>query len=163
MLLILLMLLMLLMRWCCWCADVADVLMLLMLLMRGCCWCCWCCWCADAVDAADALMLLIRWYCWCTDALMLLNQDQDQLADLSIAFCSSYLFWRHSLLMVKMMLMTCLHSKAEVWPEKVFIQEVCTNTEVAFGWQWMKIVGWVNSVDWVKIVGGMHKHRGCLW
>ena len=57
---------MLLMRWCCWCNVAADALLLLMLLMR---WCCWCCWCADAQ--------------------MLLNQDQDLLADLSIAICSS--------------------------------------------------------------------------
>ena len=101
-------LLMLLMCWCCWCADAADALML---LMCWCCWradaadalVCWSCWCADPADALnllmhwscwctdadDALMLLMYWCCWCTDALMLLNQDQDLLADLSIAICSS--------------------------------------------------------------------------
>ena len=68
----------LLMRWCCWCADPADAPIL---LMR------WSWWCTDA---DDALMLLMYWWCWCTDALMLLNQDQDLLADLSIAICSSY-------------------------------------------------------------------------
>ena len=43
-------------------------------------------------DAAKMLMLLMRWCCWCNAAaemLMLLNQDQDLLADLSIALCSS--------------------------------------------------------------------------
>ena len=72
------MLLILLMNWCCWGNDVADTLTLLMP---------WCCWCADAA------YVLMRWCCWCAkaaDALMLLNQDQDLLADLSIAICSSY-------------------------------------------------------------------------
>ena len=72
---------MLLMSCCCWCPAAVDALMLLMLLMR------WCCWCADA---DEALMLLMYWCSWCTDALMLLNQDQDLLADLSIAICSSF-------------------------------------------------------------------------
>ena len=103
-------------NWCCWCADADDALMLmmrcccgctdaadaLMLLMHLCCWCtvaddgllllihC-CCWCAVAADAANALMLLMRWCCWCTE--MLLNKDQDQLADLSIlAFCSGFIY-----------------------------------------------------------------------
>ena len=44
-------------------------------------------WCTDPADPADVLM---HWCCWCTDALMLLNQDQDLLADLSIAICSSF-------------------------------------------------------------------------
>ena len=83
------------MRWCSWCADPADAPILL--LRRSCCcaypadalillmhWSCWC------TDADDALMLLMYWCCWCTDALMLLNQDQDLLADLSIAICSSW-------------------------------------------------------------------------
>ena len=42
-------------------------------------------------------MLLMRWCCWCTDAadpLMLLNQDQDLLADLCKAICSSLTNWR---------------------------------------------------------------------
>ena len=103
--------LILLMRWCCLCADAADALML---LMCWCCWCAdaadalmqlmrWCCWCADPADALimlmhwscwctdddDALMLLMYWCCWCADALMQLNQDQDLLADLSKAICSS--------------------------------------------------------------------------
>ena len=47
-------------------------------------------------DPADtALLLMIHWNCWCTnatDALILLNQDQDILADLSIAICSSFIF-----------------------------------------------------------------------
>ena len=38
----------------------------------------------------DALMLVMYWCCWCTDARMLLNQDQDLLADLTIAICSSF-------------------------------------------------------------------------
>ena len=71
---------------CCWCADAADAIVLLLS---------WCCWCADAAaDAADALMLLMRWCCWyadVADALMLLNQDKDLLADLFIAICSSLL------------------------------------------------------------------------
>ena len=33
----------------------------------------------------------------------------------------------------KWLLVPCLHSKADVWPEKVFIQEVWTNTEAALG------------------------------
>ena len=94
-----LMLLMLLMRWYCWCSDDADVLMLLMhwctTLMRWCCWCAdvlmllirWCCWCASA-DAS----ILMHW-CWCAydDGVVDQDQDQDQLADLSGAFCSSYI------------------------------------------------------------------------
>ena len=79
---------------CCWCADATEVLMLLMhcscyvllLQMR------WCCW---SIVAADALMLMMPWCCWCTVAanvLMLLNQDQDFLADLSIAICSSFIY-----------------------------------------------------------------------
>ena len=47
-------------------------------------------------DPADTpLLLMIHWNCWCTnatDALILLNQDQDILADLSIATCSSLRF-----------------------------------------------------------------------
>ena len=42
-------------------------------------------------------MLMMRWCCWCTDAadpLMLLNQDQDLLADLCKAICSSLTNWR---------------------------------------------------------------------
>ena len=90
-------------RWCCLCAVVADALMLQMY----CSWwftaggyapkvlMCQSCWCADL---ADVPILLIRWSCWCTDAhdaLMLmmqmpLNQDQDSVADLSIAICSSF-------------------------------------------------------------------------
>ena len=76
-----------------WCADAADALML---LMHRSFWCAdpadalfllmhWSCWCTDADDA------LMCWCCWCADALMLLNQDQDLLADLSIAICSSFL------------------------------------------------------------------------
>ena len=65
---------MLLMRRSCWCAYPADTLMH------------WSCWCTDA---DDALVLLMYWYYWCADAIMLLNHDQDLLADLSIAICSS--------------------------------------------------------------------------
>ena len=78
---------MLLMPWCCWCADVADALMLLMP---------WCCWCADA---ADSRMLLIPRCCWCAGADVCVavvvagvvdqDQNQDQVMDLSLAFCSS--------------------------------------------------------------------------
>ena len=63
------------MRRSCWFTYPADALMH------------WSCW---FTDADDALMLLMYWCCWCTDALMLLNQDQDLLADLSIAICSSF-------------------------------------------------------------------------
>ena len=61
-------------------ADAADALLL---LIRCCCWC---------NIAADALLLLMHWCVGSADALMLLNQDQDLLADLSIAFCSSSQF-----------------------------------------------------------------------
>ena len=64
------------MRWSCCYTDADDALVLLMY---------WCCWC---INGGDALMVMY-WCCWCTDALMLLNQDQDLLADLSIAICSS--------------------------------------------------------------------------
>ena len=53
----------------------------------------WSYWCADPPDFAYALNLLILLMYWCTDAadaLMLLNQDQDLLPDLSIAVCSSF-------------------------------------------------------------------------
>ena len=70
-------------------------------------WCLehWCCDCADAAEAAEALMLLVllvllmelmRWCTDAADALMLLNQDQDLLADLSKAICSSYFMIGHS-------------------------------------------------------------------
>ena len=75
----------LLMRWSCWCADPADALILLMS---------WSCRCTDA---DDALVLLMYWCCWCADAIMLLNHDQDLLADLSIAICSSCIS-RHCIL-----------------------------------------------------------------
>ena len=63
-------------RW--WCANPADPPDAPILLLRRSCWC---------TDPADALMLLMH---RCSDALMLLNQDQDLLADLSIAICSSF-------------------------------------------------------------------------
>ena len=47
-------------------------------------------------DKSTFLSITYYWCCWCAnaaDALMLLNQDQDQLADLSIAFCSSFFFF----------------------------------------------------------------------
>ena len=55
----------------------------LMLLMH------WYCWCADAAE------VLMGWCTDAADALMLLNQDQDLLADLSKAICSSYHIGHH--------------------------------------------------------------------
>ena len=57
-------------HWRLWCSDASHVVM-----HCG-------CWCADA---ADALMLLMHWCYWCADAADVLI-----LADLSIAFCSSF-------------------------------------------------------------------------
>ena len=82
---------MLLMHWCCWCSDVVDVLI---------------CWCTEA---ADVLMPILIRRCWCTDdndgggcmwvvgvvvvvGVLHWDHDQDQLADLSSAFCSSLRF-----------------------------------------------------------------------
>ena len=65
----------------------------------------WCCWCTDA---ADALMLLMRWYCWCADAA-----DAQIFADLSIAFCSSYI--------------CSVHDEIDVWELQVSFCNICAD------------------------------------
>ena len=92
--------------------------------------------CVVVSGACLVVSMYIGWYdlSWCcscadsTDVLMLLNQDQDQLTDLFVAFCSSYISFKYSVWYIYVLGISVWHLELAVLKSGILCKESIDRT-----------------------------------